>query len=342
VREVDRAREPRTVISSEFLSDAPRDRIPIIVADLDPARVHVAVTLRPLARIIPSQWQQFVQGGSPTAFDDFLRSVFAAVADDPAPLFWHRHRHDRLIARWAEVVGPRNVTVVVADDRDHSMVLRTFERLLGLRTGTLHTPPDRTNRSMTLPETEAVRAFNRLAREQGVGTPLLAKVMRYGASQYIKLRVPEPDEPRVETPQWALDRASEVAREMVGNISASGVRVIGDLESLAAVQRGRPAADHQPDVTVPPPVAARVLVGVAIACGLARGAPDRGPTRSVDPDGTFIDAVDHLPRPTIDQAALDRVSTPRIGGVLKRRSFTALEARRHALRRRLRWGTPRG
>ena len=63
-------------VSSEFFSDAPPEAIRRIVDDLDPSRVHIVVTLRPLARIIPSQWQQFVQGGTPTAFDAWLRTTF--------------------------------------------------------------------------------------------------------------------------------------------------------------------------------------------------------------------------------------------------------------------------
>ena len=49
------------VLSSEFFADASPEAIRRVVGELDPAKVQVVVTLRPLARIIPSQWQQCVQ-----------------------------------------------------------------------------------------------------------------------------------------------------------------------------------------------------------------------------------------------------------------------------------------
>ena len=55
--------------------------------------------------VIPWQWQQFVQQGLHTSLDDWLRAMLDAVDATPPPTFWHRQRHDRLVARWADVVG---------------------------------------------------------------------------------------------------------------------------------------------------------------------------------------------------------------------------------------------
>ena len=191
--------------------------------------------------------------------------------------------------------GHGNLTVVVVDDRDHAMVLRVFERLIGLREGTLATPPDRSNRSLSRPEVEAVRAFNRLARDEGIGRPLMAKVMRYGSTKYMKLRDPAPGEAKVELPAWAADRATEVAREMVGTIAGLGVRIVGDLDSL--VQPPGPSAGGRSGSTsVTPEVAASMIVGVVLASGLARG--EGAPT---------------------DQRALRVVSTAKIWAIFLRR-----------------------
>jgi hypothetical protein len=63
VREIRRAGERRVVLSSEYLAGAKPEAIRTVVQDLAPAQVHVVVTLRPLAALMPSQWQQYVQGG---------------------------------------------------------------------------------------------------------------------------------------------------------------------------------------------------------------------------------------------------------------------------------------
>lgn len=269
--EVRRGREPRVLVSSEFFADAEAARIPRIVDDLGREQLHVVVTLRPLARLLASQWQQYVQSFMRLSFDGWLEGVLNGPRGEVTPTFWRRHRHDELIERWAAVVGPDRLSVVVVDERDHDHVLRVFEELLGLRPGTLVADEDVTNRSMTLAEIEAVRAFNNAFWDAGLRNALFHRVMHFGAAAYMKQRPPAPDEPRIETPQWALDRCGEIAREMVAKIAASGVRIIGELDGLTVVPVSGLAGDRQPDVCIPPDISAAMAMGVAVVSGAARG-----------------------------------------------------------------------
>ena len=180
VRSIHRATEPRLIFSSEFLAHAHEDAIRRLVDDIDPARIHVAVTLRPLGKILASQWQQSVQAANTASFDAWLDSLFNRPAGSREAVLWHRHRHDRLIARWAGIVGPDKVTAVVVDDRDHAHVLRMFEALLGLRVGTLELQQDLANRSLTLAEVEALRAFNESYGSADLGRALRTRVVRLG------------------------------------------------------------------------------------------------------------------------------------------------------------------
>ncbi len=289
VRDVRRARAPRVVISSEVFADAGPEAIATIVRDLEPHRLHIAVTLRPLARILPSQWQQYVQHGVRASYDDWLDAMLNRPSGRLTPTFWQRHRHDRLVERWAAALGPERVTVIALDDRDRRMVLHTFEGLLGLRAGTLEPPPTLVNRSMSLPEIEAVRAFNRAYRAEGLGNDLHARVMTFVAAPYLKQRPADPAEPRIETPRWALERVADITREMVDRIAASGVAVVGDLEAMRAVAwddaRLEPA-----QVSIPPEVAGRMAMGIALASGLGRRRGARrdgsvGPAREPDRAG---------------------------------------------------------
>jgi hypothetical protein len=332
--EIRRAGDGRVVVSSEFFADARPEAIPKIVGDLDVARLHVVVTLRPLARLMPSQWQQNVQAGLRASFDDWLRTVFDSPDVPPATAFWRRQRHDRLISRWADVVGPQNVTAVVLDDRDHAMVLRVFERLVGLREGTLAADNDNTNRSLTLAEVEVVRAFNQLSVAEGIGTPLHSKVMRYGAGQYMKLREPGNDEQRIQMPQWAFERANEVAREMVAGISGSGVRVIGDLDNLTAVPTAGRSVEVE-TVVIPPDIAARAAVGVVLASGLARGGTGRIPLDHELDEGAVSDPNAYIPSPAIEPLPLVRLSTAQVALVLIRRMRSRVLGLAHPIRRRL-------
>jgi hypothetical protein len=298
VRDVRRAREPRVVLSSEFFAWA------------DPAAIR---------RILPSHWQQNVQGGAAAPYARWLAAVLEPRPGKAEPSFWHLHRHDRLIARWAEVVGPEHVTAIALDEGDRGFVLRAFEQLLGVRGGTLTAVPDLSNRSLTLPEVEAVRAFNVVARAERLDRALQTKVMRLGAAQILKQRQPHPDEPRIETPQWALDRATAIGREMVANIGASGVRIVGDLDGLAAPQRSRLGGDRQPDPCIPAEVAASLAMGIVAVSGALRGRP--GPERVADPDGMI---------------ALDRVATHQVAATIAYRARDAIVVRSRRLTHRRR------
>src|SRR5258705_6217696 len=160
------------------------------------------------------------------------------------------------------------MSVVVIDEGDHDHVLRVFEQLLGLRAGTLVADDDVTNRSMTLAEVEAVRAFNNAFWDAGLRNALYHRIMHFGAAAYMKQRPPGPDEPRIETPQWALDRSGEIAREMVPRIAASGVQIIGDLATLTAVPVSGLSGEPQSDVCIPPDISAAMATGVAVVSGV--------------------------------------------------------------------------
>lgn len=274
VREVKRARRERVVLSSEWFADAEPDAIRRIVGELDPARVHVVVTLRSLAMILPSQWQQYVAAGSTIAYEPWLESIFADSGQVATPTFWHRHLHHRLVGRWTDVVGPGNVTVVVVDDRDRDVVLRAFETLVGVPRGTLVAETDRQNRSFTLAETELLRSLN-AALARTIDDPnLRLNLGLYGSAAAMRGREPGATEPRIKTPPWAEVRAAEVQRQIIEGIERLGVRVVGDLRTLAPERPSptpKPQGQDDEAAAAWPNVIAAAGVGALAATGLARG-----------------------------------------------------------------------
>ena len=208
LHEIRTSTEPRVVLSSEGSAYAQPPAIERIVRDLDPSRLHVVVTLRPVARLIASEWQEHAQSGLRLSFDEYLDALFR----DPDALqgrsFWHRQRHDLLVARWAAAVGIERVSAIVLDDLDHDRAFRVFEALTGLREGTLVAADGVTNRSLTLQEIVAVRALADRFEAEGYSMAAFHRVVRMKVATQMKTRKPGPGEPRIETPQWALDRAA--------------------------------------------------------------------------------------------------------------------------------------
>ncbi len=265
-------RGSRVVLSSEYFCLARPRQIRSICKDLGRDRVHVLITLRSLARLLPSSWQQYVKSGQSFRYEQWLRGVLAEPPDPGlARSFWVRNDHAALVRRWADAVGPDRVTVLVLDDEDRAMLYEVFERLLALPPDTLRRRQRlRGNRSLSAAEAEVLRAVNEQVAQQDVGWPTYLDVVRGGAvRRLLDAREPAPGEARIATPPWALERAARLGRGHAAAIAASGVRVIGELDRLA---------ERLPD-PLPGPAAGQLPVGVSaeLLLGALSGAMRRGP-----------------------------------------------------------------
>jgi hypothetical protein len=257
------------VLSSEFLCEADDEAASRILGDFANDDTRVVVTLRPLAKIIPSQWQQFVQSGSPNRFEDWVTTVLE-TADDPVPksAFWKRHRDDRVIARWAAEIGAENVTVIISDDRDPGRLIGEFARLLELPGDVLVPRSSTANRSLSWEEAEVIRHFNIAFKEmnntrleRGKRELDLPVERRLAAWQRIKSRPPHEGDHRIELPAFAVDRIVELSEEMLKSIQALGVEVIGPTDQLVA--RPKPGSSSTP-VTVHPRLVAEMATGLVV------------------------------------------------------------------------------
>ena len=236
VEQVAAASDRRVIITSEFFADANAEDARRMVRELGGPRIHVVVTLRPLTKIMPSQWQQYLRNRASFTYDDWLVGMLKKPPyNKPTPTFWERHHHDVLVDRWATIVGPANVTVIVPDEGDRASLLRTFEELAGLPSGLLFANPSKENRSLSFGEIELVRQINIEFQRNGWSDELYRHVVRQGfGSQMQTNRTPYADEPRITTPQWALDRAAEIGAAAAEKLSTMGVRIVGDISTLGA------------------------------------------------------------------------------------------------------------
>ncbi|MDN0200978.1 hypothetical protein [Streptomyces sp. S.PNR 29] len=262
--------ERTSVVSSEFFADAGDEATAArIVEQIGGDRVHVLVTLRPLAKIMPSQWQQYVQNGLRMGYEEWLEHMLRkAPYEKPTPSFWRRHRHDRLVERWMRAVGPERLTVVVVDDRDRDGLMRTFEALLGLPGNLLRPVPDTANRSLTLAETEMLRNLNQQFRGNDLPEELYSRLVRNGAVPHMKNACPpSPRDVKIGTPMWAAEAAAAIGAEMAGRMRGMGVRVLGDLRLLSVMTESSPRGE----VRISPEVAAHALYGALAAAAVPAG-----------------------------------------------------------------------
>lgn len=256
--EMDADTERRIFISHEYVSqvdDATAQRIVDAIGE----RVHVCITLRPTGQIVPSLWSQGIRDDALTEpFDDWLTRVYGTDPDPPMPdRFWRAYDQGALVDRWAQLVGPENVTVIIADKSEPHVLHRSLESMLDLPAGMLHWRL--TNRSLTAVEAELFRNVNINLRDNGADWLAFYNLLRKGALRFgPERRVVPADEPRVLLPPWAASIADKDGRRFADSIRGSGARVVGDLDKLAAES---PANEWQDIDTVPIDVAANGIAG---------------------------------------------------------------------------------
>lgn len=266
--EIDGDRERRIFITHEFVSqvdDATARRI--IEGIGDP--IHVCLTLRAPGQIVPSLWAQSVRDDAQTEpFEDWLARFFGKDPDHPiSERFQRAYDQGRLVERWARLVGPDNVTVIVVDKSDPGLLTGSFEAMLGLPPGTLDWR--QSNPSLAAIDAELFRHVNAILRDRGATWSTFHTLVRYGA---IKLgperRKVSPDEPRVVLPPWAADIADQDGASFAERIRESKVRVVGNLDKLATKS---PAAEWRSMDSIPVGIAAEAVAGAVLAGQKVRG-----------------------------------------------------------------------
>lgn len=331
VSEVRRAKEPRIFISSEFFASANDAQAELIVQELGGDQVDVVLTLRPVSRILASRWQQNVQEGARYSFDQWLHWVFDQPEEGKGAVFWSRQRHDLLTARWARIVGPERLTIVMADEQNRSSLFEAFEALLGLASGTLKPQVDTANRSMTAEEIELIRSLNERFFEEKIKRPLLYKMITRGTALYMKGRTIGANEPKQQTPYWAVNRADAIGWKSAAAIRALGVNVVGNLDVLGgttpyeeAIAPIPPLGDAAASAVDPnshhvsKEVATHAVMGMLFASGAVRD------------DGTGQSGVDVR----VEPQGLRRVHTLDLLRIVAQRIFWSLTSRlRKATRR---------
>jgi hypothetical protein len=225
----------RVLISSEQFCEADDRMAARVVAGLGADRTHVIVALRSLGRLLPSSWQQYLKYGRTTTYERWLKTMFDPEYDGSmTPTFWRRNDHGALVARWTDLLGPDRVTVLVLEEVAEEALFVAFAELLdvpaGVLTSRMHQSP---NRSMSAVETEFLRRVNRAVKDSVDWRDYEDYVRDGVAAAIVSGRRPATDEPRLHTPDWALDAAAGRGAADVATIRASGARVLGNLDALA-------------------------------------------------------------------------------------------------------------
>ncbi len=267
----------RVLISSESFALTPDAAAARMMAELGADRVHVVFTMRPMAALLSSSWQQYLKSGWTTTYTQWLDQILAELEPGARRSgFWLRNDYRVIVGRWSELVGAERVHLVCLDASDRGFLLRTFRQLLDLPEGVPDEQAADSNRSMTAAEAELLRSLNEVSTDWD--WPTYQRTIRTGAAAgMVESRRPGPDEAPIVTPPAVLARVASHGREVAAALAGLGVVVHGDLDVLGEVPSSRAGTDGRNegddvDGAAGAPVELPISAAVASVLGAIRGA----------------------------------------------------------------------
>ena len=231
------------LLSSEFFSELSKEEILTIFNDIKGRKIETIFTLRPLVKLLGSSYQQYLKYGITADYVSWLHSVLDKPGESKInPTFWMRHFHGKVVAKWVEVLGAGNVTVLIVDESKPEFLYDSINHYLGLPKDFLKPQKTGSNRSLSLEEIALLLELNRqFPKERNWKEYEL--FIRDGYIRRLTDEVKAPSESKkLLTPKWAIDKGNEIGSQSKGELLASGAIIIGDIESLdsASVPEGEP------------------------------------------------------------------------------------------------------
>ena len=227
------AKEETVILSSEFFSEIDGERIRKIRSEIKGRDIQILFTLRPLAKLLPSSYQQYLKYGITIEYEDWLHAILDKPGESKvSPTFWKRHSHGKVVARWVDIFGKSNVTLLIVNEAQPTFLFDEINKFLNLPTGTLNAAPSGSNRSLTMEEISLLLELNRQFPKERVWDEYEVFV-RAGYIRHLTDHVPPAaDKARLLTPQWAVDKANELGKVIQKELLGTGVKIIGDVDSI--------------------------------------------------------------------------------------------------------------
>lgn len=228
-------RAPRAaVISHELFCAATPEQAERAVASFPDTEVHVVLTVRDMAALLPAEWQETVKHRNDSSWTDWLADVIdhEATSDDRRRWwFWQVHDTLAILQIWAKYVPLERIHVVTMPPRGapRELLWHRFAEVIGVDPGVADTSVARSNASLGLPEVELIRRVNQSLPEEVPGWFYMRTVKDLLAHQVLADR---PTVGRLEIPAERDAWAREQGEILIDGLRHGGYRIHGELEDL--------------------------------------------------------------------------------------------------------------
>lgn len=243
VRQIRRTDARVSLLSMEFLSFAGDEAARRAVASLHGLEVHVVITVRDTAAIIPSLWQTSITSGGVTTWPRYTKVVRASMraggrvgsglarAGVPsARRFGEAIDIPRMIKVWTSVLPPEQVHVLVVpgSSAPRDRLWELFAEIIDVDPAATTAPPEHVNESLGLPSAELVRRLNATLR---LGQPSQQRTVKVDLARD-GLGPLRADERRARLDPATFRAALRWNKHIRAVLARSDVRVHGDVADL--------------------------------------------------------------------------------------------------------------
>ncbi len=293
--------QPTALVSEESLAPATDEQISRLLRACGDREVHVIMTLRDLARQIPSAWQESLKAGGSESFSGYLDKL-ERNEEVPGHALWRQKDVPRLVDAWARHVPSERIHVVTVPPTgsDPALLLDRFCEVLGVDPAGLERQVIRKNEGLKHVGAEVLRRVN----EQLAPTHRKRDVYGDVGKRYLSTQIlaQQPGN-RIEIPESHRAWTQSVSRRHVDHLAARGVDIVGDLADLLPDPASFSSRPSQPTEAEVSEVAAR-----ALAIVLGDEMDRRRAARDVSDSVSSTSAPSRFPR-----------LTGRLGAMLRRR-----------------------
>lgn len=222
------------VISHELFAAANAEQAGRAVASLDDAEVHVVLTVRDMATLLPAEWQESVKHRATRAWDAWLADVIDRESTDPDRRqwwFWRVHDTLEILRAWSAHVPSERVHVITVPPRTaaRDLLWQRFADVIGVDPAAADTSRASSNASLGLAEVELVRRINQALPQQMPDWSYMHTVKDFLAQDVLAGR---PSAGQLELPAERDGWAYAQGELLVDGLKASDYDVVGDLDDL--------------------------------------------------------------------------------------------------------------
>ena len=261
------------VISDELLAVCTARQADRAVRSLFPAEVHIVLTVRDFASLLPAEWQEKVKCRGTAPWEEWLGQVIdTGSAEDRRRQAWFWNAHDTLaiLDAWSQHIPPDHVHVITMPRSGPASLLWVrFASVLGIDPGGADLSRARANSSLGLLETEFLRQMNEALPGELPDWFYTRNIKRILAHDVLDGR---PRQARLALPVGREAWAREQAEHLVSGLRDSKYHVVGELsELLPRPATGRHASGGRAELARRPAggPAAEQLLEVAVHAAAA-------------------------------------------------------------------------